>query len=1040
VDSEDLPTVGQTIGGYRLDRLIATGGMGAVYAAVHTKLGRKAAVKVLDQKLASDKEYVSRFLHEARVVNDVRHPNIVDIYDFIETKNRVAFVMELLEGPTLARALAKLERFRPVQALNVAIQLLDALAAVHRAGIVHRDLKPQNVIVVASLGSDFDGVPSVKILDFGIAKHHEASVQHKTTTGSILGTPAYMAPEQVAAAPVSPATDLYAIAEILFEIVAGHRLFEGENLQVLAQKLKHQPPNLELPKDVAGGEQIVALVRAAVAPEPGDRPSLPDFKRAVRELLDQIGESTDAGQHPDFSDDDAAQTVLALEAPKFGRLDTGDLVTDDGLAAIQDTEKRVVPKATTDPGMNTQMFLNRIQADFEDISQPEPRPPTPKPEPLPSLKLDTEDVREQIEARHAKESAPKPFVVRGRPDRAPVAPNKPIQSLQVPDLPKGSRKKFLWLLLAPALATIAFVAFPGVADRARARIESGLGLGPNPVRLHLAEWKELHPDATGSAEEHYQAALAAYARDTWPDHGIAQDRLEIALILDPDHTGAIALYAENLFAWKARISTAEERAEAAAFLAFLREGDAVTADLIRAEAVEALSRGDDARCRALARAAQEAAPQEDPIAMLVEGECTLSEDAGKAESLAWSANQKSPLGRAPRVLARASARRGRYAAALKVLDDRLAADPKNGAALLTYAEILHAVGEHEKELERLRAATRADGDQLLAQLLLGIAQTDLEKAGSAKGALNSLGTNGHAPIHYRREALLEWAKLEIREGALEQASRIAAQAKALGADTQRVELECKIGLGQPAALPGPDAAPDALFLRAAAQLGGKRPDEAKHTFDAAARALPRDPRALVLAASARALLDDFAGARQVLDGLTRLDPVEVLDDDRAVRVSPVVGRQMTSLLEAQLPTADDRAVVSLLVGLLAFYSGDARAHDLLTAAADAVNAHPLAAIVGAHVPGDDPRRAKALADRVRAAPDSVARSLALARLDRAKATSVDAYAQAIGADPELTLAKVERVLLEKKTEELLALHTAHPWSKRLRRALYEAKL
>ncbi len=198
MDTPELP-IGTLVGIYRIESLIGSGGMGAVYRGIHTKLGRKAALKVLSDSLAADPTYVSRFFHEARIVAEVGHPNIIDIHDFIETETprRVAYVMELVDGPPLSRVL-KTVRLSTTQVINITLQLLDALMAVHRINVVHRDLKPDNILVIGALGSDFSAKPCIKVLDFGIAKVNVPDQQHKTTTGLMLGTPAYMAPEQVA--------------------------------------------------------------------------------------------------------------------------------------------------------------------------------------------------------------------------------------------------------------------------------------------------------------------------------------------------------------------------------------------------------------------------------------------------------------------------------------------------------------------------------------------------------------------------------------------------------------------------------------------------------------------------------------------------------------------------------------------------------------------------------------------------------------------------------------------------------------------------
>jgi serine/threonine protein kinase len=275
--------LGTRIRDYRLDAVLGQGGMGCVFAATHEVLGRRVALKLLAPELAGSAEYVSRFESEARIVNGVRHPNIVDIHDFIKEPGRVAYVMELVDGPSLGGLL----REGPLsvrQAVNVTFQLASALEAVHREGIVHRDLKPDNVLVLASLSSDMGHVPSVKILDFGIAKTSDGEVSHKTVTGSVLGTPSYMAPEQVAAEPVSPATDVYALGEILYEMVTGQRVFRGDRMAILRGKLSGEAPELSWP-DVPGWDLLDQLVRACLAPSPAARPSIGALVLVLNELL-----------------------------------------------------------------------------------------------------------------------------------------------------------------------------------------------------------------------------------------------------------------------------------------------------------------------------------------------------------------------------------------------------------------------------------------------------------------------------------------------------------------------------------------------------------------------------------------------------------------------------------------------------------------------------------------------------------------------------------------------------------------------------------
>ncbi len=277
---------GEQIGGYQLQQVLGQGGMGCVFLATHTRLGRKTALKMLAPELVAQEEYVSRFLSEAKIVNDVRHPNIVDIYDFIELESprRVAYVMELIEGGSLS-ALLRQQRLSLRQAVNVSLQLASALDAVHSVGVVHRDLKPDNVLVVADPNSDLSQVPSVKVLDFGIAKSANADVAHKTITGSMLGTPSYMAPEQIAAQPVSPATDVYALGEIFYEMISGTRLFKGEPMKLLGAKLAGDLPELQIPEDCPAKESVEELVRWCVQVDAEVRPSMHQLAGALTEIL-----------------------------------------------------------------------------------------------------------------------------------------------------------------------------------------------------------------------------------------------------------------------------------------------------------------------------------------------------------------------------------------------------------------------------------------------------------------------------------------------------------------------------------------------------------------------------------------------------------------------------------------------------------------------------------------------------------------------------------------------------------------------------------
>ena len=277
---------GEVLGGYRLERLLGSGSTSKVYLGTHVLLGRTAAVKVLVPELIAHQDVVRRLLDEARVVNDVRHPNIVDIFDFVVTESppRVALVMEHIKGPSL-KALRDSPLARP-QALGVALQLVDAVAAAHAAGVIHRDLKPDNLLLTDQPSGDPCVVPTLKIVDFGVAKL--AGRGARTATGMLLGPPAYMAPEQVAGRPPpSPATDVFAIGEVLFELLTGQRAYPANTIhETVRAKLRGELPDLSLP-GVMGREILSPLIARCLAHRPEDRPPLPEIRAVVTKLLEE---------------------------------------------------------------------------------------------------------------------------------------------------------------------------------------------------------------------------------------------------------------------------------------------------------------------------------------------------------------------------------------------------------------------------------------------------------------------------------------------------------------------------------------------------------------------------------------------------------------------------------------------------------------------------------------------------------------------------------------------------------------------------------
>jgi len=256
----------EQIGPYRVVDLLGEGGMGMVYEAIHTLIERRVAIKILHAEYARNTETTTRFLNEARAVNRIEHPGVVQISDFGWLPDGVAYiVMEYLRGETLASRLKNVGGALGAQpAVSLCCQIADALAATHAQGIVHRDLKPANIMLVPD--PQMPTGERTKILDFGIAKLTETLLpsQVKTRTSTVMGTPAYMSPEQCAGAgAVDDRSDVYSLGAMLFHMLAGRPPFDTEGAGVvMAMHLYEAPPQLRtlLPGIPAALSDLVSLL------------------------------------------------------------------------------------------------------------------------------------------------------------------------------------------------------------------------------------------------------------------------------------------------------------------------------------------------------------------------------------------------------------------------------------------------------------------------------------------------------------------------------------------------------------------------------------------------------------------------------------------------------------------------------------------------------------------------------------------------------------------------------------------------------------
>jgi len=248
---------------YRLDERLAAGGMGTVWRAEDTLLHRDVAVKVLNEGLSSDDRFVERFRREAKSAAGLLHPNVAGVFDYGEEHGRPFIVMELIEGETLADALDRRGPFPSDEVAPIGAGVAEGLAAAHAAGFVHRDVKPANVMLT--------GRGDVKLMDFGIAAPESGT--GLTGTGMVMGTARYLAPEQAAGEPATPASDVYALGVVLYELLTGAPPFDRESpvATAMAHVQEEPPPVASVRPDTP--PWLAALVDSCLAKDPAHRPA-----------------------------------------------------------------------------------------------------------------------------------------------------------------------------------------------------------------------------------------------------------------------------------------------------------------------------------------------------------------------------------------------------------------------------------------------------------------------------------------------------------------------------------------------------------------------------------------------------------------------------------------------------------------------------------------------------------------------------------------------------------------------------------------------
>jgi serine/threonine protein kinase len=269
---DDVETADKLVGSvirdtYRVERLLGTGALGRVYVASHLRIPRQFAVKFPRGEWSEDANARARFVNEAVAAARLDHQNVIAVVDYGETDHRLPYlVMELARGESLADLLARETRLPARTALAIARQIADGLAHAHALGVVHRDLKPANIMV--------DGA-RVRIVDFGLALILELGAAGRfTTQGRVLGSPFYMAPEQLSGGTADARTDLFGLGMILFEMLAGCRPLAGSGVDVALRMMHVQMPRLRARvPDLAIDPEVEALVARLLARDPNDRPA-----------------------------------------------------------------------------------------------------------------------------------------------------------------------------------------------------------------------------------------------------------------------------------------------------------------------------------------------------------------------------------------------------------------------------------------------------------------------------------------------------------------------------------------------------------------------------------------------------------------------------------------------------------------------------------------------------------------------------------------------------------------------------------------------